>query len=128
LLRRYRERRGWSREELASRVDTPISADTVANVERGRTRPYRQTLRTVCAALGLSEPEQTVVLQAWHEFGSPRSASTASAPLEVPVQLSSVARRDLSLSLPRFGGHLNARGQSVPVGASSATHPTAVSA
>lgn len=74
LLRQCRERRRMSREELAARTDPAISSDTIANVERGRTRPYHQTLLTLCAALGLDGPEQTAVLEAWRRVATPADA------------------------------------------------------
>src|SRR5438477_3643357 len=44
LLRGYREQRGLTQEELAARVEPSVTADTISNLERGRTRPYSHTL------------------------------------------------------------------------------------
>src|SRR5260370_38217453 len=66
LLRGYREQRGLTQEELAARVEPPITADTISNLERGRTRPYRHTLEAVCDTLGLDESQRNEVRIAWH--------------------------------------------------------------
>jgi transcriptional regulator with XRE-family HTH domain len=55
LLRRYREQRGWTQEELAASVVTPLSPETISNLERGKTRPYRHTIDSLCRALALTE-------------------------------------------------------------------------
>src|ERR1700682_2446723 len=65
LLRGYREQRGLTQEELAARVEPPVSADTISNLERGRTRPYRHTLEAVCDALGLDEDQRNAARIAW---------------------------------------------------------------
>ena len=54
LLRQYREQRGLSQEELAERAGGRLSTTTISNVERGRTRPYRHTLKALAAALALT--------------------------------------------------------------------------
>jgi predicted ATPase/DNA-binding XRE family transcriptional regulator len=77
LLRSYREQRGLTQEELAARVEPPVSADTIGNLERGRTQPYRHTLETVCDALGLDEAQRQEVWTAWR---SARGAPTADTP------------------------------------------------
>ena len=65
LVRGYREQRGLTQEELADRVEPPVSADTISNLERGRTRPYRHTLESICEALGLDEGQRNEVRIAW---------------------------------------------------------------
>jgi tetratricopeptide (TPR) repeat protein/transcriptional regulator with XRE-family HTH domain len=56
LLRRYRLARGLTQEELA--VASGLSPRTVANIERGRTRPYRRSARALADALRLSQTER----------------------------------------------------------------------
>ena len=65
LLRWHRQRRGLTQGELAARGAPELSVNTVGNLERGRTRPYRHTLETLCTALGLDEPERGAVFAAW---------------------------------------------------------------
>jgi predicted ATPase/class 3 adenylate cyclase len=65
LLRRSREERGLSQEELAALVEPPLSPDTISNLERGRTRPHRHTLESVCGALALNEGQSEKVWTAW---------------------------------------------------------------
>jgi tetratricopeptide (TPR) repeat protein/transcriptional regulator with XRE-family HTH domain len=56
LLRRYRLARGLTQEELADA--SGLTRRTVANIERGRTRPYPRSVRALADALGLSQPER----------------------------------------------------------------------
>ena len=79
LLRQHRERLGWSQEELAARVEPPLSANTVSNLERGRTRPYRHTLAALCDALGLEATERQQLEAAWHGSAQ-RTAQRESRP------------------------------------------------
>jgi predicted ATPase/transcriptional regulator with XRE-family HTH domain len=65
LLRQYRQRLGLSQEELAERVAPVLSVATIGNIERGRTRPYRHTLLSLCAALVLTPEEQAAAIEAW---------------------------------------------------------------
>jgi predicted ATPase/transcriptional regulator with XRE-family HTH domain len=65
LLRGHRLRRGLTQEELAAAAGGSLSVDTVANVERGRTRPYRHTLQALIGALGVTPSEEAAVLEAW---------------------------------------------------------------
>jgi transcriptional regulator with XRE-family HTH domain len=58
LLRAYRERRELTQEELAGLVQGGITVETISNIERGRTRPHRQTLNKLLDALGLDRPER----------------------------------------------------------------------
>jgi len=62
VLRRYREQRGLSQEELAALVEPPLSPETISNLERGRTRPHRQTLEAVCQGQRLDDTARQVVL------------------------------------------------------------------
>jgi predicted ATPase/DNA-binding XRE family transcriptional regulator len=70
LLRRHREARGLSQDELATRVEATVSRNTISNIERGRTRPYRHTLDALATALGLDGNERAELLAAWHALGS----------------------------------------------------------
>src|SRR5687767_10489298 len=65
LLRQHRLRRRMTQEELAEAVGGGLSVDTVANVERGRTRPYRHTLEALCGALALEADERAAAVEAW---------------------------------------------------------------
>jgi predicted ATPase/DNA-binding XRE family transcriptional regulator len=73
LLRRQRLRRGLTQEELAERVGGGLSVDTVANVERGRTRPYRHTLQALLDGLELAADERSTALEAWRAMGRERA-------------------------------------------------------
>ncbi len=79
LLQGFRRRRGWSQEELAERVDPPVSVGTVANIERGRTRPYRHTVDTLAVALGLDRVERAALAEAREPTREP-----ARVPARVP--------------------------------------------
>ncbi|HZU11761.1 MAG TPA: tetratricopeptide repeat protein [Chloroflexota bacterium] len=90
LLRRYREERGLTQEDLAERAGQGISVSTVSNIERGRTRPYRHTLEALCAALELDTNEREVVLaRRTPSSPSPPRPATAVTPVFSPEALSS---------------------------------------
>ena len=78
LLRGYREQRGLTEEELAALVEPALSAETISNLERGRTRPYRHTVEAVCKALGLDDAARQEVWGEWRALSSERAASIAS--------------------------------------------------
>ncbi len=57
LLRRHRTAAGLTQEELAERAT--LSARAISDLERGlKTRPQRETVRLLAAALGLAEPDR----------------------------------------------------------------------
>jgi transcriptional regulator with XRE-family HTH domain len=89
LLRQHRLRRGLTQEELAEMVGGGLSVDTVANVERGRTRPYRHTLQTLLDALELGAEERAAALDAWRAMGRERAdgpeAPAPAAPVGAPL-------------------------------------------
>jgi predicted ATPase/transcriptional regulator with XRE-family HTH domain len=63
LLRRLREARGLTQEELAERAGLTVHG--VSALERGvRKRPYPHTVRSLATALGRSAEEQAAVLSA----------------------------------------------------------------
>lgn len=60
LLRHYRRAAGFSQEQLAERAG--LSMQAVSALERGaRQAPYRETIRLLGAALGLSDAEQVAL-------------------------------------------------------------------
>ncbi len=65
LLRGHRVARGLSQEELAARVQPALAANTISNLERGRTRPYRQTLDTLAKALSLTAAQRAELVAIW---------------------------------------------------------------
>src|SRR5690242_468538 len=85
LLRQYRQRLGLSQEELAERVTPTLSITTIGNIERGRTRPYRHTLLSLCAALALTPEEQAATLEAWRGGTVARDGSPARLPASAPA-------------------------------------------
>jgi transcriptional regulator with XRE-family HTH domain len=63
LLRRYRNERGWTREELAEKAK--VSVDTIDTLEREIHPTARQgTLKLLMDALGLSDDERAQCLAA----------------------------------------------------------------
>jgi len=80
LLRQYRQRLGLSQEELAERVAPALSVATIGNIERGRTRPYRHTLLSLCAALEPTAEEQAAAVEAWRERVPSGALSPHTAP------------------------------------------------
>ena len=54
LLRRYRERRALTQEELAARAEPALSVHTIGNLERGRTRyPRMVTMQKIATVLAV---------------------------------------------------------------------------
>jgi predicted ATPase/DNA-binding XRE family transcriptional regulator len=80
LLRKYRDQRGLTQEELAALVEPPVSPDTISNFERGKTRPHRHTVEAVCRALDLDDQEQQEIWAAWR--ATRRAAVPESAGLQ----------------------------------------------
>ncbi|MFN8540851.1 MAG: helix-turn-helix domain-containing protein [Thermomicrobiales bacterium] len=73
LLRRYRTAAGLTQEELAERAT--LSARAISDLERGlSTRPQRETIRLLTAALGLDAEERVRLTQA------ARRATTSPSP------------------------------------------------
>jgi predicted ATPase/DNA-binding CsgD family transcriptional regulator len=68
LLRQYREARGLSQVEIAKLVEPPLGVNTISNVERGRTRPYRKTLDALATALELDASQLAELVVAWRAF------------------------------------------------------------
>ena len=105
LLRRHRQRRGLTQGELAARGAPELSVNTIGNLERGRTRPYRHTLETLCTALGLDEPERAAVFAAWRARaraagpGPPPQATAAAPPAPPPPAVAASG----ALGLGRLG-------------------------
>jgi transcriptional regulator with XRE-family HTH domain len=63
LLRRLRESRGLTQEELAARAGLTVHG--VSALERGvRRRPYPHTVRSLAEALGSSATERAALLSA----------------------------------------------------------------
>jgi len=83
LLRRYREGRGLTQEELAARVASGVSVNTIGNIEGARTRPHRATLDALCAALELDPAARAAVYAAWRSI--PPSSSTPAPTTHTPT-------------------------------------------
>ena len=61
MITRERERRGWSRAELARRAH--LNAATVSLIESGRLEPYRGQLLTLADALGLRSEDAEQLME-----------------------------------------------------------------
>jgi len=87
LLRRHRERRGLTQEDLAACTDPQLSTDAISKIERGRRRPRRGTLLSLFAALELDTNERAAALRAWRTAPAPahdRGEGADDAPAAVP--------------------------------------------
>ncbi|MBV9280050.1 MAG: XRE family transcriptional regulator [Chloroflexi bacterium] len=101
LLRQYRDRRGLTQEDLAERAGQGLSVNTVSNIERGRTRPYRQTLQGLCGALQLDSAESRTLFDAWRAHGRPGRGGDPtfdSSPPTLPVPLTPLVGRQEELA------------------------------
>jgi transcriptional regulator with XRE-family HTH domain len=65
LLRRYRSEAALTQEELAERAGLSVRA--VSDMERGHTlQPYARSVRLLCDALGLPQPDRARLMSAVH--------------------------------------------------------------
>jgi predicted ATPase len=97
LLRHYRTARGLLQEELAALARPALSVTTIANLERGRTRPHRHTLDAVAVALELDAEQRAELTAAW------RALSVQTGDGMGEHSLSSVARHQLANLQPASG-------------------------
>lgn len=59
-LKREREKRGWTRAELARRAG--MSAGDVGKIEAERTKPYDSQLAKIAKALGIRQSEASSLI------------------------------------------------------------------
>ena len=81
LLRRYREAAGLSQEALAERAE--LSPRGLLYLERGRRRPYPDTLRRLADALSLTQQEREALMLASHRH-SGAAVPTATQQTDIP--------------------------------------------
>jgi non-specific serine/threonine protein kinase len=100
LLRRYRLAAGLTQEELAARAQ--VSPRAISDLERGqRTRPWRDTVQLLAAALGLEPPDRAQLEVAARRASPPapeadRGGSRDDTPTprhNLPVQVTSFVGR-----------------------------------
>ena len=97
LLRAQREAAGLSQEELADRAG--LSPHAISALERGtRTRPYPHTLRSLSAALGLTDDERARLLAAVPARSARHAVGTPSRPRGLPVPATPLVGRDDDVS------------------------------
>src|SRR5437867_1622805 len=102
LVRGHRERQGLSEEELAARLQPAVSVNTISNVERGRTRPYRHTLHALAVALDLSKSERDSLQAAWR-FQSTTSPAVCAVDIEGAAALWEAASDAMAQVRARVG-------------------------
>lgn len=84
VLRRLRESRSLTQEELAERARLTVKA--VGALERGeRRRPYPHTVRSLADALDLSEPERAELVGAVPSRAAPDAPAAATLPLPTTI-------------------------------------------
>jgi predicted ATPase/transcriptional regulator with XRE-family HTH domain len=103
LLRTHREQRGLTQEALAGLVRGGITLETISNIERGRTRPYRHTLNKLMDALGLGEAARRALLAAWQRRAAPQPAAAPDPTLGAPVAPASPPAGLLAAPTPLVG-------------------------
>ncbi len=109
LLRRYRERVGYSQEVLAERAG--LTSKGVGALERGeRQRPYPHTVRALSDALGLGDTERASLVAAVR----PRATPNDAAPVPLPTTASAPPPRHVA-SLPSYLTELIGREREVQV-------------
>jgi transcriptional regulator with XRE-family HTH domain len=96
LLLRYRERRGWTQDDLAARVGDRVTRSAIAHYETGRTlNPSIAILARIKAALGIPDDEWNAALWTDAQEMAPTPVAAARA-----ARLSSEpSRRRLSRAL-----------------------------
>ncbi len=98
LLRHLREGAGLSQEELAERAG--LSPHAISALERGtRTRPYPHTLRSLAAALDLTEDQRAQLHAAVPARSARRAAGTTTfVPRGLPTPATPLVGRDDDVS------------------------------
>jgi transcriptional regulator with XRE-family HTH domain len=101
VLRRGRERRGWTQDELSARLDG-ISAPMLAEIENGAAHATTFQVVQICSALDL---EPTAVVAEAHGVSPGGSTTCANDDLEVTVW---IRTRDpeVRVELDRFEQHV----------------------
>lgn len=77
-LRQWRTSQLMSIRELATRAG--ITAKTLTDIEYGRRKPNYETMRTICAVLGVSAHEIQEFVATIESRGAPRRAKAEKAP------------------------------------------------
>ncbi|CAA9518071.1 MAG: hypothetical protein AVDCRST_MAG12-3607 [uncultured Rubrobacteraceae bacterium] len=72
-----------TQEQLAEAAGGSLSANTIGNIERGKGRPYRHTLESLCDALGLVGEEREGLLAA--RVSATRAETGPTAPPADPI-------------------------------------------